>query len=55
MKDSVYKHIELTGTSTKSIEDAVDHAIQCAHQANQHRCWFQMIETRGNLGCGTTR
>jgi len=30
MKDHVYKLIELTGTSTTSIEDAVDKAIQAA-------------------------
>ena len=32
MKDHVYKLIELTGTSTSSIEDAVDKAIQRAHK-----------------------
>ena len=33
MKNHVYKLIELTGTSTTSIEDAVNKAIQCAHKA----------------------
>jgi len=28
MKDHVYKLIELTGTSTKSIEDAINNAIK---------------------------
>jgi len=32
MKDHVYKLIELTGTSTTSIEDAVDKAIKRAHK-----------------------
>ena len=32
MKDHVYKIIELTGTSTTSIEDAVGGAIQRAHK-----------------------
>jgi len=35
MKDPVYKLIELTGTSTASIEDAVDKAIQRAHKTVQ--------------------
>ena len=35
MKDHVYKLIELTGTSTTSIEDAVDKAVKRAH----NRCW----------------
>jgi len=33
MKDPVYKLIELTGTSTDSIEDAVDKAIKRAHKS----------------------
>jgi organic hydroperoxide reductase OsmC/OhrA len=32
MKDPINKLIELTGTSTASIEDAVDKAIKHAHE-----------------------
>jgi flavin-binding protein dodecin len=32
MKDPVYKLVELTGTSTDSIEDAVEKAIKRAHK-----------------------
>lgn len=32
MKDPVYKLIELTGTSTTSMEDAVDKVIKRAHK-----------------------
>ena len=46
MKDHVYKLLELTGTSTKSIEDAVDKAIKHAHKTVQNLCWFQVIETQ---------
>ena len=52
MKDPVYKLIELTGTSTKSIEDAVTTAIQRAHQTIKNLCWFQVVETRGNIEKG---
>ncbi len=52
MKDPVYKIIELTGTSTTSIEDAVTKAIRRAHQTVKHLCWFQVIDTRGNIGKG---
>ena len=52
MKDHVYKLIELTGTSTTSIEDAVDKAIQCAHKTVKNLCWFQVVETRGNITKG---
>lgn len=49
MKDPVYKIIELTGTSTTSIEDAVANAIKRAHKTIKNLCWFQVIETRGNI------
>lgn len=52
MKDPVYKLIELTGTSTSSIEDAVEKAIKRAHQTIKNLGWFQVIETRGSLSKG---
>lgn len=52
MKDPIYKTIELTGTSTSCIEDAVNKAITRAHQTVKHLCWFQIIETRGNIEKG---
>jgi flavin-binding protein dodecin len=52
MKDPVYKLVELTGTSTKSIEQAVENALQRAHQTIKNLCWFQVIETRGNIEKG---
>ena len=55
MKTPVYKLIELTGTSTTSIEEAVDKAIQRAHKTIKNLCWFQVVETRGNIEKGTVR
>ena len=52
MKDPVYKLIELTGTSTNSIEDAVNKAVKRAHRTIKNLCWFQVIETRGNIAEG---
>ena len=52
MKNTVYKLIELTGTSTTSIEDAVDRAIQRAHRTVKNLCWFQVIDTRGDIAKG---
>lgn len=49
MKNPVYKLVELTGTSTTSIEDAVDNAIKRAHKTIKDLCWFQVVETRGNI------
>ena len=52
MKDTVYKLIELTGTSTTSIEDAVEKAINRARKTIKNLCWFQVVETRGNIEKG---
>lgn len=52
MEDHVYKQIELTGTSTASIEDAVQKAIQRAHKTVKNLSWFQIVETRGKIDEG---
>ena len=52
MKDPVYKLIEITGTSTTSIEDAVARAIKRAHKTIKNLCWFQVVEARGNIAKG---
>ena len=45
----VYKQIELTGSSTTSIEDAVNTAIARAAQTVRNMNWFQVVETRGHI------
>ena len=52
MKDRIYKLVELTGTSTRSVEDAVDKAIKRAHKTIKNLSWFQVVETRGNIAKG---
>ncbi len=49
MKDPIYKIIELTGTSGVSVEEAVGNAIAQANKTLKHLCWFQVVETRGNI------
>ena len=49
MKDKVYKIIELTGTSTRSIEDAVNSALKRAGKTIQNLSWFEVVETRGSI------
>ncbi len=49
MKNHVYKLIELTGTSTKSIEDAVNTALKRAGKTIKNLRWFQVVETRGDI------
>jgi hypothetical protein len=52
MKDHVYKLIELTGTSSTTIEHAVENAIQRAHKTIKNLSWFQVVETRGVISKG---
>ena len=52
MPNHVYKSIELTGSSTKSIEDAITGAIEKASKSLRNLHWFQVIETRGHIEDG---
>lgn len=52
MKNSIYKIIELTGTSKVSMEDAVARALKRAHKTLKHLSWFQIVETRGSIDAG---
>jgi dodecin len=47
MTDHVYKTLELTGSSTSSMEDAVRHAVEKAAKSVRNMRWFQVTETRG--------
>jgi flavin-binding protein dodecin len=49
MPDHVYKTIELVGSSSKSIEDAVQKAIAKAAQTVRNLRWFQILDTRGHI------
>jgi dodecin len=52
MSDHVYKHLELTGSSTRSIDDAVRNAIVKASKTMRGLQWFQVTETRGHIEGG---
>ena len=49
MSDHVYKTLELTGSSTTGIEDAVNTAIAKAGETVRNLQWFQVTETRGHI------
>lgn len=49
MSDHVYKMLELTGSSTTGIEDAVQRAIAKASETVRHIQWFEVVETRGHV------
>jgi dodecin len=49
MQDHVYKLIELTGTSSTSIESAVNVALHRASLSVRNLRWFQVTEIRGDV------
>src|ERR687889_4089 len=55
MDDHVYKVVELVGSSTDSIEDAIQTAIRRASQSLRNLRWFEVIQTRGHVENGEVR
>lgn len=53
MTDHVYKKIEITGTSTSSIEEAVQTAVARAAKTVQNMRWFEVVDTRGTIEDGS--
>ncbi|HET7729652.1 MAG TPA: dodecin [Usitatibacter sp.] len=49
MSSHVYKSVELTGSSPKSIEAAIEGAIAKASKTVRNIQWFEVTETRGHV------
>ncbi len=49
MPDHIYKKIELTGSSTVGIQEAIENAISKAAQTIRDMRWFEVVETRGHI------
>lgn len=49
MSDSVYKTVDIVGSSAKSIEDAIEGAIAKAAKTVKHMNWFEVGEIRGHI------
>ena len=52
MSSHVYKKLELTGSSTQGIEDAVEQALAKANESLHDMRWFEVTETRGHIEHG---
>lgn len=52
MNTHVYKTIELVGSSTIGVEDAVRTAIAKASLTIRNLRWFEVLETRGDIAEG---
>lgn len=49
MPDHIYKKIELTGSSSISIQAAIENAISKAAKTIHDMRWFEVVETRGHI------
>ncbi|HUD70685.1 MAG TPA: dodecin [Dongiaceae bacterium] len=52
MSEHVYKSIELTGSSKKGIEDAIQKAVAKASKSVRNMRWLEVLSTRGYLDKG---
>lgn len=52
MADHVYKTIELVGSSTKGVDEAIRTAITKASETLRNLRWFEVVETRGHIEGG---
>ncbi|MDN6323504.1 MAG: dodecin [Halomonas sp.] len=52
MSHHTYKHVELTGSSEQSIEEAVQNALTKASETIQHMRWLEVVDTRGHIEDG---
>lgn len=49
MSDNVYAVSKVVGTSKKSIEDAINNAIETSSKSIKNLDWFEVRETRGYI------
>ncbi|MBA3327996.1 MAG: dodecin domain-containing protein [Solirubrobacterales bacterium] len=52
MAEHIYKSIEVTGSSTTSVDDAVRGAVAKAGETVRNLEWFEVGEVRGHIADG---
>ncbi len=52
MTDNVYKTVEITGSSSSGVTEAIDVAIAKAAQTLRNLDWFEVQDIRGHLEDG---
>lgn len=52
MPNHVYKKIEITGSSSLGVQDAIENAIARAAKTVHELRWFEVVETRGHIEGG---
>jgi flavin-binding protein dodecin len=49
MADNVYQKVQLVGTSSKSLSDAISAAVAKAATVLKNPTWFEIVEQRGAI------
>lgn len=52
MTNHVYKSIELTGSSSESVEAAIETALARASKTLRNMRWFEIVSVRGHIEDG---
>lgn len=52
MEEHIYKKIEITGSSSRSVEEAIRRAVERASRTVKNLRWFEVTETRGAIEDG---
>jgi flavin-binding protein dodecin len=50
--DNIYKVIEVVGSSSESLDDAIRTGVEKAGRSVKHLRWFQVTDTRGHIEDG---
>ena len=53
MSDHVYKSVEITGSSSEGVTEAIDRAIAKASETLRHLDWFEVLDIRGHIADGS--
>jgi dodecin len=52
MTDHLYKSVEITGSSTAGVTEAIDRAVAKAAETLRHIDWFEVLDIRGHVEDG---
>jgi dodecin len=50
--DHIYKSVEITGSSTQGVQQAIDNAVAKAAETLRNIEWFEVVSSRGNVEDG---
>ena len=52
MSDHVYKSVEITGSSSDGVTEAIDRAVTKASETLRNLDWFEVVNVRGHIADG---